>query len=115
MLNKAIELIEAQQKAAGNIGHVFLMGEQLKDICRNEPQAAELVVQDLANPEMSLAKLKFTFDKFAREHRQGNESCITPDQAEELIRKFYGIPANQKPSAGGGSSRGGVIDLLDLL
>lgn len=105
----AIKRIEVQQKQAGNKGHIFAMGEQLKEICRNEPRAAELVAQDLTNPEMSLAKLKLTFDKFAQDHREGNESCITPDQADELIRKFYGIPAPNQ------SSCSNVLDLFDLL
>lgn len=97
MLEKAIEMIEAQQAQVSNRSIVFFIGEDLKRICREDEYAAELVAQDLAHEEMSLAKLKLKFDAHAKEHRVGNESTISPAEANEIIRKFYGIPLQDEP------------------
>lgn len=91
MLSKAIEMIEKQQGKADSRSHVFFIGEQLKDICRADPSAAELVAQDLENETMGLLVLKRKFDEFAQANRKGNQAIITPAEADELIRKFYGI------------------------
>ncbi|MFA9380210.1 MAG: hypothetical protein ACERKO_04020, partial [Acetanaerobacterium sp.] len=92
---------------------IRLMGEQLKDICRTTPGAAQLVAKDLEVPEMSLEKLKAKFDAFASSHKQGSQSCIFPDEADRLIREFYGLPmpdTEQKPV-----SAGNVVSLFDIL
>ena len=46
--------IQSQQGKVQNA--VWMVGEQLKDICRSDPHCAEIVMQDLENPDMSLAK-----------------------------------------------------------
>lgn len=43
----AIEMIEAQQKGKENTP-AWMVGEQLKDICRSDRHCAEIVAQDLA-------------------------------------------------------------------
>ena len=45
--------IQSQQGKVQNA--VWMVGEQLKDICRKEPHCAEIVMQDLENPDMSPA------------------------------------------------------------
>lgn len=116
MLNKAIELIEAQQEAAPERSPIRLMGEQLKDILRTTPGAAELVTHDLEVPEMSLKKLKEKFDAFAASHKTGGQSIIMPDEADQLIREFYGLPAGVGAPGGGKPEtvRGAAIDTLDV-
>ena len=47
------EKIEAQQKGKENTD-VWMVGEQLKDICRQDPRCADIVADDLENPDMSL-------------------------------------------------------------
>ncbi len=112
MLNTAIAMIEAQQAKASERSHIWLMGEQLKDICRTTQGAAELVAQDLAVPEMSLEHLKKKFDEFAASKKTGGESCILPNEADALIREFYGIA---KPEETPAPANGPVISLLDLI
>lgn len=96
MLDEALTLITAEQAKHANSPHIQMMGEQLKDLCRREPKSAELVAQDLRNPDMGLDKLKKTFDDFAKKHEtksgQMGEAGITPAQGERLIRTFYGLP-----------------------
>lgn len=90
MIAKAIEMITAQQPEKRNA--VWMVGEQLKDICRNEPICAELIVQDLAVKEMSLVEAEKLIAKRAQKNKVGNSGCVTPIEAEEILRKFYGLP-----------------------
>lgn len=91
------ELLEkiSQQQKDKEFTDIFMVGEQLKDICRNNSHATELVLSDLDVPEMSLEKcageIKKEADRLHREKR-GKCICIPPDMAEGIIRKFYGIP-----------------------
>ena len=104
--NELLEKISQQQKGKENTD-IFMVGEQIKDICRNNEKATELVVSDLDVPEMSLEKcageIKKEADRLHREHK-GNCICIPPNVAEEIIRKFYGIPDNDDRSEVGGRS-----------
>ena len=94
----AIEKIEAQQKGKEGTP-AWMVGQQLKEICRREPQCGELVEKDLdaINLDAVAAKLKAYADE---QHKKGkgNCVCITPDVAEGIIRKAYGLPdAAQEP------------------
>ena len=91
-LEEAIRKIEASQPKEQNA--VWGVGEQLKDILRDEPQLAELVCQDLDNPEMKLEMCEALIEAKADEkHKKSGAGsvCITPKEAEAIIRKFYGL------------------------
>ena len=92
--NELLEKISEQQKGKENTD-IFMVGEQIKDICRNNEKATELVVSDLDVPEMSLercaAEIKKEADRLHKE-KKGSCICIPPDVAEGIIRKFYGVP-----------------------
>ena len=97
------EKIEAQQKGKENTA-LWMVGEQLKDICRREPRAAELVDKDLDVKEMSIAECEKKIKAWADAHKKGSCAVVPPNVAEEIIRKFYGIPAtkggpSQSPAA----------------
>ena len=78
--------------------NVWGVGEQLKDICRNDDTAAELVLRDLDNKEMTLAECEKKIRAFADEHKKGNCVCVPPQKAEEIIRTFYGLgEAKEEP------------------
>lgn len=108
MLETALIKIAAQQGEEGT--PVWMVGEQLKDICRNEPKSAELVAQDLDIPEMCLAACEKQIKAYADSHREGNFACVIPSVAEKIIREFYGLTS--EPAA---QSADTVISLLDLL
>ena len=92
---------------------VWMVGEQLKEICEREPRAAELVLQDLDIPEMSLANCEKKIKAFADNHKTGNFACVIPSEAEKIIREFYGLdkPAEQVKQP----APGGIIDLANFL
>lgn len=85
------EKIEAQQKGKENTA-VWMVGEQLKDICRREPACADIVDADLENKDMSLANCEKQIKKWADGHKKGNYAVVPPNVAEGIIREFFGLP-----------------------
>ncbi len=91
ILETALDKIAAQQPKQRT--PVWMVGEQLMDMLRNEPHLAEIIAQDLTVEELSLAECEKKIRAFADAHRTGNFACVTPADAEEIIREFYGLPA----------------------
>lgn len=88
------EKIEAQQKGQES-SPVFMVGEQLKDICRGDAHCAEIVAQDLENKSMSLAACEKQIKAWADAHKPGTRapySGVSGHVAEKIIREFYGLP-----------------------
>ena len=90
LLNTAIEKITAQQPKQRTA--VWMVGEQLKDMLRAEPELAEIVAQDLNVEAMSLANCEKKIKAFADKNKTGNFACVIPAEAERIIREFYGLP-----------------------
>lgn len=101
MVNKAIAAIEEQQAKVKERSPQWMVGEQLKDICRREPKSAELIAQDLTVKEMSITEAEKKIKAFADKHKTGNFACVTPIEAEKILREFYGLsePAEDIRSA----------------
>lgn len=118
-LEAAIAAIEAQQPKERT--DVWMAGEQLKDMLRDEPRYAELIVQDLGNKELSLAKCAGQIKAYADKHRTGSFACVIPSEAERIIREFYGLPERGTSSVGGADTfpsrgrQGNVVDLMELI
>jgi hypothetical protein len=91
MMEEAIREIEAQQAKLNKYHPAHMVGEQLKDIIKTTPGAAELVAQDLKQSGMGLTDCEKKIKAFADAHKVGNCGCCPPDEAEKIIRKFYGI------------------------
>ena len=91
------EKIESLQKGLEETD-VYMVGQQLKDICRREPECAPLVLADLDNSDMSLnaaaGKIKAWADAKQKE-KKAKCVCVPPDVAEVILRKFYGLPDAQ--------------------
>jgi hypothetical protein len=86
---QAIDKISSQQPKERTA--VWMVGEQLKDICRCEPRSAELILQDLENEAMSIEKAEKKLKEYAEKHRTGNFGCVTPAEADRILREFYGL------------------------
>ena len=56
MIERAIAMLEEQQSKVQARSPQWMVGEQLKDICRQEPHCAELIAQDLENSAMSITE-----------------------------------------------------------
>ena len=121
-MDKAIKAIEAQQGKVKARSAPWMVGEQLKDMVRREPGIGELIHQDLTAGGMSLEKAEVKIKAFADKRRTGNFACVTPAEAEGILREYFGLPAAGDPHqspATAASHRGsqeaeGVIDLADF-
>lgn len=88
----AIQAIEAQQAKVQPRSPQWMVGEQLKDICRREPRSAELIARDLQVEAMSITEAEKKIKAFADGHKTGNFACVTPGEADNILREFYGLP-----------------------
>lgn len=95
---KAIAAIEAQQAKVQDRSPQWMVGEQLKDICRVEPHSAELIAQDLENEAMSIVEAEKKIKAFADAHKTGSFSCVTPAEADRILREFYGLTSAGEPA-----------------
>ena len=69
-----------------------MVGEQLKDMISRVPAWAELVAQDLEHGGMSIRKAEEKIKAFADKHRTGSFACVTPAEAERILREYFGLP-----------------------
>lgn len=110
---EAMAAIEAQQPKER--GPVWMVGEQLKDMLRAEPALADLLLKDLSGGGMTLADAEKKIAEQARKNKVGNCGCVTPAEAEDILRRFYGLPPRGQAMALKSAARGVVIDLADFL
>lgn len=95
-ITTVLDKITAQQSQYKKGSAPWCVGEQLKDILRAQPDAAELVAQDLEQKGMGLADCEKQIAAFAKENRQGNMGFCGPADADRIIREFYGLPARRE-------------------
>ena len=108
------EMIEEQQKGKEGTA-VWMVGEQLKDICRREPACEALLMEDLRNPDMSLAKAERKIEEYARKNKKGGCGCCPPNEAERILREFYGLPgAGAADAPAKAPAQGKILSLADL-
>lgn len=100
------ERIEAQQAGKENTP-AWMVGEQLKEICRADPSCTDILLEDLDSEAMTIDKAAGALKKYADENRgKARCFCIPPNVAEQVLRKFYGLPdgmdhqADPQPATG---------------
>ncbi len=128
---QAIRAIEAQQEKvkerspgdrhsaktndrSGSLMAAWMVGEQLKDICRMEPHSAELIAQDLQVEAMGIVEAEKKIKAFADAHKTGNFSCVTPMEADRVLREFYGLPIAGETAQGAAQAGGNLLRLEDF-
>lgn len=98
MINKAIAKLTAE---AGEDRFLQMMARQAIELMEERGTAGVVMEEG-----KSLADLKKMFDKFAKEHKKGNQSVIMPDEAAEMICDYFEIHEKKVP---------GRINVLDLI
>lgn len=86
--------IDEQVKGCEIGSHEWMIGEQIKDICEQSDKTAEIVLQDLDVPEMSIKECLKEFEKLSdKKHKETNSrrTCVTPYESNKIICDFYGI------------------------
>lgn len=113
VIQDAIAAIEGQQPKERSA--VWMVGEQLKDMIRGDEAAAALLLTDLTqNEDMTLAAAEKKIAERAKKNKVGSCGCVTPAEAEDILREFFGLPARgavAEPKA----ERRKVVDLADFL
>lgn len=111
----AKEKIEAQQMGKEN-DPAWMVGEQLKDILRNEPELEQILSEDLDSENMSLEKGAGAIKAWAdKQPRKGHCVCVPPNRAEAIIREFYGLPEAGSKTAPAVPESTGFMSLADFL
>ena len=111
-MSDAISLLKEQQAKVPERSAPWMVAQQLMDICRAEPYSAELIAQDLENKALSIVEAEKKIKAFADKHNTGSFSCVTPAEAEDILREFYGLPIARAsaeapyPADAGRDSRG---------
>ena len=105
-LQSAIDAITRQQPKQRT--DVWMVGEQIKDMLRANPQWADMVEADLKNKEQSLEAVAKKIRALAKKNKTGDFGCVTPAEAERIIRETYCIP---EQGAGPAPVADNVIDL----
>lgn len=116
MIEKAIQAIEAQQSKVQARSPQWMVGEQLKDLCRESDHNAELIYQDLQNAAMSITAAEKKIKAFADANKPKGQtfSCVTPVEADKILREFYGLEDRKAPATQS-EPAAGTINLLDFL
>ena len=114
-VRKAIAAIEAQQEKVTERSAVWMVGEQLKDICRAEPGNAALICQDLQVKELSISAAEKKIKAYADANRTGNFACVTPAEAEKILREFYGLADAETAREEEPKGPGGIVSIFDLM
>lgn len=84
-LEKVLRAIEEQQKKLGD-SPAFWVGEQLRDILRETPAAAQIVMEDFSAGH-TVADCEKRIKAYASQHH----GCCPPPEADRIIREFFGI------------------------
>lgn len=104
------EKIEAQQKALEKNRHAVVLGGQIKDLVRADEDCARLIGEEIGRRGIDACEKELA----AFAHKHGG--AVTNDEAEDLIRRFYGLPertAQQAAAPAQKHTRG--LDLAALL
>lgn len=110
--NEALTAIEAQQAEEKGRTAPWMVGEQLRDMVLREPDIAELVLKDLTDGGMSIQKAEKKIKAYADSHKTGNFACVTPAEAEKILREYFGLgEQGVKPAL---KTEGKVISLEDF-
>ena len=75
---------------------VEMVGEQLLDMARGDDNAASILLNDMGVKDMTIEKAEKKIRAYADElHKKNKSNCVgvSPKKAEEILRKFYGLPA----------------------
>ena len=118
-LQTALNKINEQQKKFKQGTAPWYVGEQLKDMLRENATGAGIVAMDIDQKGMGLADCEKKIAEFASKNRTGNVGFCGPADADRIIREFYGIPkleiVTAKTQAAPAEHRRKTIRLEDFL
>ena len=92
----------------------------MMDICRHDPASAELILQDLDRPAMSIVEAEKKVKAYADAHKNGSFACVPPDGVgpDSSGSSTACLPWSPGSRPGQGAPEeqaGGFLDLMDFL
>ena len=114
---KAARLIAEQQAKLDESSPAYCVGEQLRAMAMESAKAAELLAVDLEKPGMGIAEAEKKLRAYADElhgRKKCSSVCITPTEADRILREFYGIPRGEPAGPAEPVRAAGMIDLSDF-
>lgn len=115
MFELLTQKISTQQAGKENTP-AYMVGEQLKDICRQNQSYTEIVLRDLDIKEMSITAAAEKIKAYADKNKGSSTCfCVTPIVAENIIREFYGLPKADDTQTSEKNQPSGFVDLDDFL
>lgn len=119
-------LDKLKAQTAGKSGTVNMCGRQIWDIVRTNSGLADLISNDLDNSAMTVEMCERKIRAAADEKHKtakGSSAGVSPAEAENIIRKFYGLPEiperdewpeEEKEAAAQPESFTGIVNLEDF-
>ncbi|WP_419024322.1 hypothetical protein [Emergencia sp.] len=110
MSRKIDDAIDKLRSEAETIDTRFttMMARQISELIKTDTDAECILQQG-----KMIAGCKKEFDNFAGKHKQGGQAIISPEEAEELIVKYFGLDKPSRDSKDDHVSD--VIDIMDFL
>lgn len=117
MTERAVAKLREQQGQVEEYSAPWMVAEQLMEICRQEPDSAALIAQDLDNPEMGIVQAEGQIKAYAdsRKPKGAGCVCVSPAQAEEVLRRFYGLTTGVDTKVPAGEPAGLGLSLSAFL
>lgn len=100
-------LIEAQQKKLKGRCMAYAVGEQLKEMSYKDERVAALLEKDLEGDGMGIEEAEKKIAAFAK----ANKGFATLQEAEGILRDFYGLGSPTAPPA----PEPDILNLTDFL
>lgn len=114
-----LEKVIREQQAGAEGTAPFAVGEQLLDMCRDDPAATEILLVDLVgNSAQNIREAEKKIKSYADAHKKGNFAFVSTDVADGILREFYGLPSADEKMDGGTENtpeNGNFVDLSSYL
>lgn len=109
MVEDTVEKIREQQRKLKNTGPAYQVGQQLIDIVRRDGAVTAQIVEEDLTAGKTLTECEKDIAAFAKQNKSGNFGFCSTEDAEKIIRKYFGIEEVKKEETTG------MIDFEDFL
>lgn len=92
---EAIRMLREQQSQVKEGSPQWMVAEQLMDICRAEPESAELIAQDLGVEAMSITEAEKKLKAYAKDHANGKTAIFFVRRVKESGNSYFTLELDE--------------------